>query len=68
MPTKAMILASDSQNQTTPTPRPGRRIFWLTAAALEALEAERTKPLPMDALPQIEIKAASPVGNDYGGF
>jgi len=45
-------------------PTRGIRLYNLTQAALDALAA----PLPMDALPQIEIKTAPPCGDDYGGF
>lgn len=68
MPWKAMTQSSDSKNPIAPSPRPGRRVYWLTNAALEELEQSRDEPLPMDALPQIEVKAAPPVGDDYGGF
>lgn len=66
MPLEAMTQSSDSQNPVAPTPRPGRRVYWLTKAAFE--ELEEAEKLPMDALPQIEVKAAPPVGDDYGGF
>lgn len=68
MPSKAMTQSSDSQNPSVRSPRPYRRVYWLTPAALEEIEEADREELPMDALPQIEIKTAPPSGDDYGGF
>jgi len=81
MPFDAMTLASDSPNLDTPdTPlyavvKNGKftlldvqdmPCLTLTADGLD--ELANPDRLPMDALPQIDLRLAPPVGDDYGGF
>jgi len=81
MPSKAMTQSSDSPNPADPE-MPLYAVvengqfylldvqdtfcYRITYDGLD--EIENPDRLPMDALPQIEIKAAPPYGDDYGGF
>lgn len=68
MPLEAMTQSSDSQNPSAPPPRPGRRVYWLTKAALEELENERNDQLHIRELEEALYELDAPPSDDYGGF
>jgi hypothetical protein len=79
MPSKAMTQSSDSPNPAAPEMPlyavvENGQFYLLDVQDTPCLTItadgrdEMANRLPMDALPQIDLRLAPPVGDDYGGF
>lgn len=76
MPCKAMNVSLDSHNPPLYAISQNGRFYLLAVEDMPCLtltsdgldEIQNADRLPMDALPQIDIRTAPPSGDDYGGF